>query len=359
MSSAFDKLKNKLLVTKKKCKRDVEYLSTGSTLLNLACSDRIHGGFQKGTYVFLVGDSSSGKTFLSLTCLAEASIDRAFDDYRFVYDNAENGALMQIEKFFGRGVAERIEPPRWDGYQGYFSSTVEEMYFHLDDAFGEGKPFIYILDSMDVLSTDEDEGKFLERKGASRTGKEISGSYGTSKAKANSAGIRRLIPKLKASGSILIIISQTRDNLGFGFEKKTRSGGHALRFYASLELWSSIKGKLKKTVKGKERQLGITCEVKVKKNRLTGKERTVEIPIYHSLGIDDLGSCIDYLLEEKYWSKNGAVLHAADFAFKGSRDKLIEWIEENQKEGELRELVGKVWQEIEEQCEVKRKNKYE
>lgn len=351
MSSNFDDLKKKLL-GKKKRKLAADYLSTGSTLLNLACSDRIDGGFQKGTYNFLVGDSASGKTFLSLTCLAEAARDPAFKEYRFIYDNAENGALMDFERYFGSEVKRRTEVET-------SSCTVEGFLYSLDDACRGDRPFIYILDSMDVLSTDEDEGKFLERKDASRGGKEASGSYGTAKAKANSAGIRRLIPKLKETGSILIIISQTRDNIGFGFDKKTRSGGHALRFYASLELWSSIKGKLKKTVKGKERQLGITCEVKVKKNRLTGKERTIEIPIYHSLGIDDLGSCVDYLIEEKYWSKNGASIHAADFAFKGGRDKLIDWIEENHKEGELRELVGKLWQEIEQECEIKRRNKYE
>jgi len=71
-----------------------DYLSTGSTLLNLACTGFPERGFIKGHYYFIVGDSTSGKTWLSLTCLAEASINPNFKNYRFIYDNAEDGALM-------------------------------------------------------------------------------------------------------------------------------------------------------------------------------------------------------------------------------------------------------------------------
>ena len=46
---------------------DVDLLGTGSTLLNLAISGKTCGGFPAGKYVFFVGDSSSGKTFLALT----------------------------------------------------------------------------------------------------------------------------------------------------------------------------------------------------------------------------------------------------------------------------------------------------
>jgi hypothetical protein len=47
-------------------------LSTGSTLLNLACSDRPDAGYFKGAYYYLVGDSQAGKTWLLLSCFAEA-----------------------------------------------------------------------------------------------------------------------------------------------------------------------------------------------------------------------------------------------------------------------------------------------
>lgn len=352
-------IKSKLL--EKTSMQVVDYangLSTGSTLLNLACSDRSGVGFLPGKYYFIVGDSASGKTFLSLTCLAEAALNNNFDKHRFIYDNAEDGALMDVKKFFGKAVADRVESPALlDG--PVYSSTVEEFFYHIDDAFDVGKPFIYILDSMDALGTEEENEKFQAQKDAHEKGKEVSGSYGTSKAKANSAGIRRLLHKLSQSGSILIIISQTRDNIGsFSFEKKTRSGGHALRFYATLEMWSSIKEKIKKTVTGHPRQIGVTCLVKVKKNRMTGKERVVEIPIYHSFGMDDIGSCVAWLIEEKHWSKAGGVVTADEFKFKGSEEDLIAKIETDNEEKKLKLIVSEAWQDIESQCEVSRKKRY-
>lgn len=147
-----------------------DFLSTGSTVLNLACSGRPDGGFVKGYYILLVGDSRSGKTFLSLTCLAEANLNKNFKDYRFIYDNAESGALMDIKRFFGSGVAQRMEPPARDKEGNpVFSSTIQDFYFHVDDANKDPlqKPYIYILDSMDALDSDEDAKKFDQRKRAS------------------------------------------------------------------------------------------------------------------------------------------------------------------------------------------------
>src|SRR2546423_5801296 len=76
-------------------------LSSGSTLLNLACTDHPDLGFFKGAYYYLVGDSVSGKTWLSLSCFAEACCNDAFHDYRLIFDDVEGGALMDIRRYFG------------------------------------------------------------------------------------------------------------------------------------------------------------------------------------------------------------------------------------------------------------------
>ncbi len=325
----------------------------------MACTGNPFHGFSKGHYFFLVGDSISGKTFLSLTCLAEASQNPHFDHYRFIYDNGEDGALMDIEKFFGKKLAKRLEPPSRENGKPLYSLTVEDFYFHVDDAIQEEQPFIYVLDSMDSLTSRQEGEKFEEVKEAVRKGRQVSGSYGDGKAKINSANLRRVLGGLRSTGSILLVLNQTRDNLGFGFEKKTRSGGHALRFYACIEIWSSVHSKITKTVRGKKRQLGIYSKVQIKKNRITGRERTVIIPIYHSYGIDDIGSCIDYLVEEGYWKGKGSKIQASEFDFVGSREKLVELIEEKGAEKDLRCLVGDVWRDVEKECELKRKKRYE
>jgi len=277
---------------------------------------------------------------------------------------------MDIEKFFGKEVAKRIEQP-WKG----FSNNIEDFYYNMDDAIIGGEPFIYILDSMDSLSSESEGAKFESNKRARRTGKESKGSYGDGKAKVNSSMLRRVIGKsLKKSGSILIVINQTRAKMNaLPFEeKKGHSGGHALDFYVCVQLISSVAGQIKKIIKGKKRQLGINCKIRVKKNRITGRDRTVIIPIYHSMksadgtfhgGIDDVGSCVDFLIEEEYWKKvredKKTIIKAKGLGIKGSRDKLIRLIEHHEYERDLQELVGDVWNEIEKASALKRKKRYE
>lgn len=348
----------KALIKKYKYEHSItpkDYLSTGSTLLNLACSGKPNCGFIKGLYYFIVGDPASGKTFLSLTCLAEAAKNPNFDDYRFIFDSSEGGALMDIERFFGGKVAQRMETPSKKGW----SSTIEEFYYHLDKAIKGDKPFIYILDSMDSLSSHEEKTKFEENQKAFDKGKATTGSFGDGKAKKNAAHLRQFLTPLRKSKSILIIINQTRDNLGFGFKKKTRSGGHALEFYSTVQMWSSIKQKIRKTVMGKPRQIGIVCEIKVDRTRMTGKERTVCTPIYHSYGFDDIGACIDYLIDEGHWVESKGVIKAKEFNIEEKRDKIIRHIEKKGMEKDLQIIVGDVWKSIEEACAINRKKKYE
>jgi len=340
-----------------------DLLSTGSALLNLACTGRACGGFPKGKYIFFVGDSDSGKTWICLTCMADASQNPDFKNYVFVYDNVEDGALMSIEYFFGKALVARLRPPAKDGKGNpIYSTTVESFYYHLDDCLAKarrtGKPFIYVLDSQDSLTSHAANEKFSEQKESFEKGREQIGSYGDGKAKVHSENIRRVLIGLRETGSILIVIGQTRDNLGFGMETKTRSGGRALKFYAAVEIWSSIKEKIRRRVKGKDRQVGIVARIKIKRNRITGKDPEILVPIYDSYGLDDIGSCVSFLIEEKHWGVEKGVVSAKGFGFAGTEEELIHYIEEKHLELDLRDLVEEVWNEIEEACAIKRQPRY-
>ena len=107
--------------------------------------------------------------------------------------------------------------------------------------------------------------------------------------------------------------------------------------------------------------IGVHCRVKTKKNRLTGKERVVEFPIYYDIGIDDIGGMVDYLVYWRFWpkSKTGMIDATADFnEIKKRRDDLIAWIEENDLRGDLEDIVETAWADIEKRLTVERKNKY-
>lgn len=347
-----------------------DYLSTGSTLLDLACSGMPGCGLFKGGYFWGCGDSDSGKTMLMLTIFAEASRNKNWDEYDLFFDDVERGALMDFEKFFGKKMKERVQPPKRDeDGSPLYSSTSEEFYYTLDDRLtlvekGKAKPFLYCLDSMDALSTKYEAQKFKQAKKAYENETEAAGSFGDGKAKQNSANLRTVISRLRDTGSSLIILSQTRDNIDGGmFEPKSvTSGGRALKFYASLQLWTSAGPKLTKAVNSVDRQIGITSRIAVKKNRITGKEWTIEIPIYHSYGIDDIGSCVDFLIKEKRWQaaeRGKGKITAKDFDFEGSREGLLRRIEENELHNDLKMVVGEVWKEIEEACQLQRKPRYE
>lgn len=346
------------------------HLSTGSTLLNLALTDRYDGGFRSGKYYFIVGDSSSGKTFLSMTCLAEAMQSEDFKDHRIIYDNTEDGMLMDVPRLFGSRVLSRLKPPSWQKVDGEkiprMSRTIEEFYFHIDDhlkkAEKDSSPFIYILDSMDGLDADADQEHFEKSKKAHRENKDASGSYGMAKAKANSTGLRRVRAGLSATGSILIIVGQTRENTKANSPwapTKTRGGGKALRFYATAEFWSSVIGQESKTVRGKKRKIGTQVRLQMQKNRLTGKLHDVELSIYPSYGIDDIGSCITFLISEGWWKKSKGVITAPELEFKGKQEELAKLCESPKNLRTLRHTTGECWNEIEGSCSLQRTARYE
>ena len=360
-----------------------DLLSTGSTPLNLALTRTPRGGFSKGRYYFMVGDSASGKTFQSMTCLAEATLNPHFANYRFIYDNIEDGMLMDLDKLFNEQVADRIEPPARVGGKPAFSATIEEFYYNLDDAILEAgwdskkkvhtgagaRPFIYILDSMDSLDSEASDDKFQQQKAAHRKktapkperghgdgdDEKVTGSYGDGKAKKNSENIRKCLKGLRRTGSILIVLSQTRDSYGRG---KTRAGGRALRFYATAETWSSITGPIKRTVNGIERKVGNRIKIQVAKNRVTGLLTECQLSIYPTFGVDDVGDCVDYLITEGVWTESGQTVDTGTFAGAGTRDKVIRTIEKKGLFTKLQNLCASAWADVEEKCKLKRVNRY-
>jgi hypothetical protein len=342
--------------------KPTDLLSSGSTVLNLGMTNTTGGAFAKGRYYYFVGDSGSGKSWFSLTMLAEAARSPRFEGYKLVYDGPEGGALMDKEFYFGKKLTDRLEEP-------VPSDTVEQFYRRVVNAVDAG-PTVYVLDSMDVIPSEEDI-KSLEKKGAvldkleagkklSQKDLDVAGSYGTGKAKCNSTQLRILMPKLQATGSILFVISQTRDNINAGpyGEKQTRAGGRALTFYATQEVWTSVKTSIKKTVNSKERTVGREVNLRIKKNRVVGRDRTVAQPFYYSHGIDDTGGCVKYLMSEKVWESGKAFPELG--AKSGTNEEaLVAHVEANNLEKDLRALVKKTWDEIEAKCVVNRKRKYE
>lgn len=327
------------------------YISTGSTILNLALSDTIYGGIKTGKMMNLIGDSSAGKTLLSLSCLARACHQKGLEKHKKYYDDVEASAEFNLEALFGKKAADEIVSPYEEGGR---SESIEQFYFTIDTLLDKGEPFIYILDSMDALSTNSEEELFDNNKKAFEANKAGKQSYGDGKAKINSQSLRQIMGRLQDTDSALIIVSQTRDNIGDMYNPKIRAGGKSLKFYASYEVWLSLAGKLKTTVNGTERVTGVQSKAKITKNKVTGKFQEVEFPIYYSCGVDDLGGCVDWLCEEGVWKKAAKGGYIDSPYGNKRKEDLIQLIYKEKKGKEVRELMQAQWDKIIEACKVNR-----
>lgn len=340
----------------KKAITEDDCFPTGNTQLNLALSDNPFGGYGLGKVSNAIGDSSSGKTLLALTTLAECCLLERFNDYRLIYGDVEQANEFDVQYLFNSQIADRIE---FDGVP----DKVDEWYVKMWLLLKEDKPFIYFLDSLDSLATDEDIKKIEEKlkrykkmEAGEEVGKKEKGNYGAQKPKTLSDMLRTVKGRLRKSNSAIVIISQTRDNIGFGamFNPKTRSGGRALKFYSTHEYWMAVVKRIKK----KEREIGIRVEAKVTKNKLTGKARTANIILYYDYGIDDITTNVEFLVNENYWKQKKQTIIATDLNFEGTQTKLIEYVEDKNLEKDLATIVGKRWAEIEEDIRLNRKSRY-
>lgn len=337
----------------------LELVPTGSTTFNLECSGRIEGAFKRGKMVNLIGDSHSGKTLFGFTIFAECALLERFDKYRFIYDDVEAANEFDLEALFGEDCSNRIE-------QDYRSKTVEDFNDSVANAIKKNVPFIYILDSFDALTSEASIIKDEENRIARAKGEKTTGDYGDGKPKSFSRFCSMRIQDLSDTGSVLIIISQTRDNIGFGamFTPKTRSGGRALKFYSFHEVWLACQ---KKEKTGK-RTMITNVQAKLTKNKLIGKHGESYFPILNDYGVDNIKSCINFLMDEGDWTGTKKSINTKGFLEPTENKKgkkihpslqtIVDHIETNDLEDNLFQLCQETYDEIMLKLKPNRKPKY-
>jgi RecA/RadA recombinase len=290
-------------------------IPSGITLLNCACSDDLTGAFVLGQIVTLPGGSVSGKTMEVLTMLAECCADKRFDDYILIYDDGEGALGIDIPYLFGNELARKMISPngiiidleaRLEAGQEddpIPSEMIQDFKGTILRLCNESeKPFIYILDSLDSLTTAEELEKEYKRAIAAAKSaeavKELAGSYKTEKAKHIEEALRMIRAKLKKTKSALFIIQQLRANIGRGFGEKetTTSGGMSPFYYSYHQIWmNKVKTHTKEVGKIKKK-IGSRTKAEVTKNKLNGKMQEVEFDIYYDYGIDDVAANVDFLI---------------------------------------------------------------
>jgi len=334
----------------------VEFINTGSTLLNLAASQRgKSGGWARGRIVNIVGDGSSGKTLLALEACANAfynikkiksNIYPEVKSVQIVYNNVEGVMDFPIEDMYGQAFN--------DGVEWIQTSIAEEFgtdYQKRVRDLKDGQFLLYVIDSIDALVPQVQ----ADRMATILDGRSPDGSYGTEKAKFfSSSFFGHLCDKMKGKDATLICISQVREKIGVLFgERHYRTGGMALNFYTHQVCWLAHTGKLEKTFRTQKRAYGITIKGTFKRSKVAKPFRTADFAILFDYGIDDISSMIDYYYgtKDKKIEWNGQEL---------KRSELIALLDENKEQYEqLQDIVEKEWLEIEEGIKPKRKPRFQ
>ena len=351
----------KAILDKKVKKPPVNRYLTGSELLDLLVGGGEGLGYPLGKVINIVGDKSSGKTFLTCEIVAAAHY-KYLDKLKWVYDDCESGFSHNTKKLYGFPIMPLDEKKRIK------SPTVEEAYCNVRNFFeklSDNEFGIYVIDSLDGL--DSKEGKTLadeqfknfKKKSEGQKEEKLSGSYRMGKAKYLSQtffpGLADLIEK---KNGMLVIVSQVRTNLDpFSFEKYSRAGGKALDFFCHTVLWLANVNK----ITNKNIPIGITVKAKNTKSKTPRPYRECYLKLFFEYGLDDITTNIDYLYD--FLTPKGQLIKNPkgqwDELETMSRKDLIDNIEKNNLQKELRKKVRDKWEDIENSVKLNRKPKYE
>ena len=255
----------------------VEVIGTGSLMLDIALGI---GGLPKGRVVEIYGPESSGKTTLTLQTIAECQ--KAGGTAAFI--DAEHALDPIYAQKLGVNIDELLlsQP-----------DTGEQALEIADMLVRSNAVDIVVIDSVAALTPKaEIEGEM---------GDQLPGLQ----ARLMSQALRKLTGNIKRSNCMVIFINQLRMKIGAmmpGQSPEVTTGGHALKFYASIRLDIRRIGSIKKG----EEIIGNQTKIKVVKNKLAPPFKQVVTEILYGEGISREGELIDMGVEAKLVEKSGA-----------------------------------------------------
>ncbi len=279
-------------------KQNIDAISTGSIGLDVALG---LGGLPKGRVVEVYGPESSGKTTLTLSCIAECQ--KAGGTAAFV--DAEHALDPSYAAKLGVNIDELLVSQ---------PDTGEQALEITDMLVRSGAVDILVIDSVAALTPKA----------------EIEGDMGDVhvglQARLMSQALRKLTGNIKRSNTLVIFINQIRMKIGVMFgSPETTTGGNALKFYSSVRLDIRRIGAIKKG----DEILGNHTRVKVVKNKVAPPFKQAEFDILYDEGISKEGELIDIGVEEGFVQKAGAWYSYGEDRIGQGRDNARNYLKEH------------------------------
>lgn len=251
----------------KRCKVDVEALSSGILSLDLAVGI---GGMPRGRVIEIYGPESSGKTTVALHVIAEAQKQGGVA----AFIDAEHALDPVYAKNLGVNIEDLMVSQPDSGEQAL---QITEM------LITSGALDIVVIDSVAALvPRAEIEG-------------EMGDAHVGLHARLMSQALRKLTATVHKTRTLVIFINQLREKIGTSFgNPEVTTGGRALKFYSSLRLEVKKAGDLKSGTD----KIGNQVKIKVTKNKVAPPFKHVMLDLYYGEGFCKESALID--LGEKY-----------------------------------------------------------
>ena len=265
------------------------WISTGAAMLDVAISNRPYGGIPVGRITEITGLEQSGKSLLSAHLLAETQKQGGIA----VLIDTETAVSREFFDAIGVDVSKLLYV-NVDTVEDIFE-TIETIMEKVREKDAQ-KLVTVVVDSVAAASTKKEIESDYDKDG-----------YATDKAIIISKAMRKITNTIGRQKIAVIFTNQLRQKLGVMFgDPWTTSGGKALAFHASVRLRLKNVGQIKMKVGGQDKIVGISVRAQVVKNRLGPPLRSADFEIYFDRGIDNYGSWLTVMKENKLVKQGGA-----------------------------------------------------